>query len=71
MRFSEEKTKTINNQIWIRVGEKRLFVYKDYISIGKREDDSMVICNIEDIDALENACKQLRETISAVADVWW
>lgn len=71
MRFSEEKTKTINKQIWISVGEKRLFVYKDYISIGKREDDSMVICNIEDIDALENACKQLRETISAVADVWW
>lgn len=71
MRFSEEKTNTINKQIWRRINAKRLFVHKDCISIGRYEDDSMVICNIEDLYELEEACKELRETIQAVADVWY
>lgn len=71
MRFSDEKTKAINKQACISVGEKRLFIYRDSISIGRREDDGTTICNIEDLKALEDACRVLRETISAVADIWW
>lgn len=71
MKFSEEKTKTINKMTWRSVGERRLFVYKDYISIGKAENDGMCICRIEDLLALEEACKELRETIESVAQVFY
>ena len=71
MRFSEDKMETINKHSMLPVGTKRLQIYGDSIYLKDSYGNSDFVCRIEYLADLQDACKQLRETIESVADIFY